>query len=104
MEQWAVRKMIAVLVVGSFILMTIACGSAKFEGTYTNATGLATLNLSSGGKASMTMMGETKSGTFTVDGNKVIVNLQGDKLEFTINEDGSLNGPGFIGAMKKSKS
>ena len=104
MKQSAVRKAIAILVAGSFILVTIACGGSKFEGTYTNTTGLVTLNLGSGGKVSMTMMGETKTGTYKVDGNRLTLDLQGDKLEFMINEDGSLNGPGFIGAMKKSKS
>ncbi len=98
------RQIITFMVLTSFILAVVACGGSKFEGTYTNTTGLVTLNLSSGGKVSMTMMGETKTGTYKVDGNRLTLDLQGDKLEFMINEDGSLNGPGFIGAMKKSRS
>ncbi|MGB7624629.1 MAG: hypothetical protein WBN92_19970 [Terriglobia bacterium] len=47
-------KAIVISAMVVFILATIACGSSKVEGTYTNATGLATLDLSSGGKASLT--------------------------------------------------
>lgn len=104
MKQLGVRKAIAILVVGSFILVTIACGGASIQGTYTNTTGLATLEISSGGKASFFMMGESKACTYQVVGNKLTLDCQGDKLEFTIHEDGSLTGRGFIGIMKKSKS
>lgn len=104
MKLLAARKAIAILIVGSFILVTIACAGSSIQGTYTNTTGLATLEISSGGKATFFMMGESKVCTYKVDGNKLTLDCQGDKLEFNIHEDGSLTGPGFIGIMKKSKS
>ena len=103
MNHLELHKWIAITAVVVFIFAATACGSSNIEGTYTNATGLATLDLSSGGKASFTMLGETKACTYTVDGKTVKLDCQGDKLDFPIHEDGSLGGPGFIGAMKKSK-
>ncbi len=103
MNQLGLHKVITLVAIVVFILAPIACGSSKVEGTYTNATGLATLDLSSGGKASLTLMGDTKSCTYQVDSKTVKVDCMGDKLDFPIHEDGSLAGPGFIGAMKKSK-
>lgn len=80
------------------------CGS-KMEGTYTNAGGMVTLDLKSGGKATFTMMGESLPCTYKVSGDKVNLDCtpKGEKVDFIIHDDGSLTGPSFIGAMKKSK-
>lgn len=79
------------------------CGS-KMEGTYTNAGGNVTLDLKSGGKAAFTMMGESLPCTYKVKDNKVMLDCtpKGEKVDFMIHDDGSLAGPGFVGAMKKS--
>jgi hypothetical protein len=79
------------------------CGS-KMEGTYTNAGGNVTLDLKSGGKAAFTMMGESVPCTYKVKDNKVMLDCtpKGEKVDFMVHDDGSLTGPGFIGAMKKS--
>jgi len=84
---------------------TIGSCAPKMEGTYTNANGMATLDLKSGGKAALTLMGETESCTYKVNGDKVMLDCspKGEKVDFTIHDDGSLTGPGFIGSMKKSK-
>ena len=81
------------------------CGS-KAEGTYTNTGGMVTLDLKSGGKATFTMMGESLPCTYKVNGNKVNLDCtpKGEKVDFMIHDDGSLTGPGFVGAMKKSTS
>jgi hypothetical protein len=79
------------------------CGS-KMEGTYTNTGGNVTLDLKSGGKAAFTMMGESVPCTYKVKDNKVMLDCtpKGEKVDFMVHDDGSLSGPGFIGAMKKS--
>jgi hypothetical protein len=79
-------------------------GGANIEGTYTNTGGMVTLDLKSGGKANFTMMGETLPCNYKVSGDKVMLDCtpKGEKVDFMIHDDGSLTGPGFIGAMKKS--
>ena len=86
-----------------FVIAVIGgCGS-KMEGTYSNGS-MVTLDLKSGGKAMFTMMGETIPCTYKVKDNKVQLDCtpKGEKVDFMIHDDGSLTGPGFIGAMKKS--
>lgn len=78
------------------------CG-AGVEGTYSNATGLAMVDLKSGGKATVTMLGQTTECTYKADSKQVEMNCGGDKSVFRINGDGSLTGPGFIGVLKKAK-
>ncbi len=84
-------------------LAVVACGS-KVTGTYSNATGLAMVELSSGGKATTTMMGQTSDCTYSVNGKQITLDCNGDKSDYRLNEDGSLTGPGFIGVLRKAKS
>ena len=51
------------------------------------------------------MMGESMPCTYKVKGDKLNLDCRpnGETMDFTIHDDGSLTGPGFIGAMKKSK-
>lgn len=85
-------------------LLLILCGCAdKMAGTYSNATGLAMLDLKSGGKATLTMLGQTASCTYTSDDSQVEVTCGGDKSIFRLNGDGSLTGPGFMGMLKKGR-
>jgi hypothetical protein len=91
----------------TFLVFGIAgCGS-KMEGTYSQGGGPGTiaLDLKSGGKATFTMMGEDYACTYKVNGDKLALDCspKGEKLNFTIHDDGSLTGPGFIGVLKKSK-
>jgi hypothetical protein len=90
------------VVVGGF---TIAAHGAKMEGTYTNTGGAVTMDLRSGGKANFTLMGENHACTYKVKGETLMLDCtpKGEKVDFTIHDDGSLSGPGFIGSMKKSK-
>ena len=94
-----------VLIGAAITAMTVigGCGS-KMEGTYTNSGGMVTLDLKSGGKAAFTMMGETIPCSYKVKDSKVMLDCtpKGEKVDFMIHDDGSLTGPGFIGAMKKS--
>jgi hypothetical protein len=51
------------------------------------------------------MMGESLPCTYKVSGDKVNLDCtpKGEKVDFMIHDDGSLTGPSFIGARKKSK-
>ena len=80
-----------------------ACGGG-LSGTYTNPTGLVTLDLRSGGKASLTMMGQNEECTYDVSGKNLTLTCGGDKTVWGIHDDGSLTGPGFVGTLAKRKS
>jgi len=79
-----------------------ACGN-KMQGTYSNATGLAMLDLKPGDKATLTMLGQTASCVYTSDDRQVELSCGADKTAFRVNSDGSLTGPGFMGVLKKGK-
>jgi hypothetical protein len=80
-----------------------ACG-AGIASTYTNTNGLVTLDLRSGGKASLTMMGQNEQCTYDVDGKNLTLTCGGDKTVWGIHDDGSLTGPGFVGTLARRKS
>ena len=84
-----------------------SCGSkSKLEGTYSQSGGgTVALDLKSGGKAQFTMMGESVACTYQVNGDKLMLDCtpKGEKVDFTIHDDGSLTGPSFIGVLTKGK-
>jgi hypothetical protein len=90
-----------VITFGTFFLG--GCG-AGLSGTYTNPTGLVTLDLRSGGKASLTMMGENEQCTYAADGKSLTLTCGGNKTVWGIHDDGSLTGPGIVGTLAKRKS
>lgn len=79
-----------------------ACGSGV-AGTYTSANGLVTLDLRSGGKASLTLMGGNEDCSYNVDGKKLNLTCNGEKTVWGFHDDGSLTGPGFVGSLSKKK-
>jgi hypothetical protein len=88
-----------------FIPVIGSCGS-NMEGTYTApAGGPIALDLKSGGKANFSLMGEDHPCTYKMKSAKLMLDCtpKGEKIDFTIHDDGSLSGPGFIGVLKKSK-
>src|SRR5262249_4208092 len=99
MDMTAFRRAISVsmatVLAGS---MFVGCGGGGVEGTYTDPGGGFMLELKSGGKASMTMMGNTQQCTYTVKDKQIPVVCGGDTMEFTVHDDGSLTGPpgGFV--------
>ena len=104
MKSWMV--LMAVLVLSLFIMIPTGCSAgSNMEGTYTSALGNVVLDLKSGGKAIFTLMGESMPCTYTVKGEKLVLDCtpQGEKVDFVIHGDGSISGPGFIGSMKKTK-
>jgi len=104
MNHMLVRKALLWSVVALTILAATAFRS-KFKGTYSNANGSIMLEVKSGGKASLTIMGETAECTYTAEGNQLTVDCKGEKTVFTRHDDESLTGPpgSLIGALKKSK-
>jgi hypothetical protein len=65
---------------------------------------LVTLDIQSGGKASLTVMGEIEPCTYVLEDKKLSLTCKGDTSVWGIHDDGSLSGPAFVGALTKSKS
>jgi hypothetical protein len=101
-----VHKIFLTAVLGCLCIVMIACGS-KLTGTYSAAGGAITLELQSGGKASLSFAGETAPCTYTTSGNTVTLTCQGQagNLALTVQSDGSLAGPpgSFIPPLQKTK-
>lgn len=95
--------------VGSFLLalsLIAGCGSDHgVQGTYSDPSGAWMLDLKSGGQATLTFYGDSRPCTYTVSGDQVAVTCKGEhaKLNFTVHQDGSLTGQGFMPALRKSK-
>jgi hypothetical protein len=91
-------------VVAFTILAAMRC-VPNVEGTYSDANGAFVLELRSGGKASFTMMGETKPCSYTVSGNQITLECEGEKMVLTKHDDDSLTGPpeGTMPALRKTK-
>ena len=96
-------RIVVVVVITCCAFILGACG-AGLSGTYTNPTGLVTLDLRSGGKASLTMMGENEQCTYDADGKNLTLTCSGNKTVWGIHDDGSLTGPGIVGMLAKRKS
>jgi hypothetical protein len=54
------------------------------------------------GKAYVTVLGTTKEGTYTVDGDKVSINVAGDATVFTRDAKGCLDGGPLAGRLCRS--
>lgn len=92
-------------VVAFAILAAMQCNGVV--GTYSDANGVFVLELKSGGKASFTAMGDTKSCSYAVSGNQITLECEGegDKLVLTKHDDDSLTGPpgGMMPALRRTK-
>ena len=102
MNKMFLKTMALATVAAGLAIGMAACGSG-IAGTYTNPTGLVTLDLRSGGKASLAMMGENEDCTYDVADKKLNLMCKGEKTAWGIHDDGSLTGPGFVGTLQKSK-
>jgi len=102
-QQSSIRTIFAAMLI-FFSVLTAACGAGGLEGTYSNMAGNVMLELRSGGKADLTISGETQHCTWKSDNSKVTVTCGGDSVDFGRHDDGSLTGPSFVGVLRKSKS
>ncbi len=99
------RTMLLVSTLAIVCITLNGCSSCNTGpvGKYQDANHIVTLQLDPGGKATISMGPLSTPATYTVDGNKITVDAQGDKTVFTVNADGSLEGPGMIGKLVKAK-
>jgi hypothetical protein len=83
------------------IILTFG-GCGGVQGTYADPTGGFVLQLQSGNKAVLSMMGQTGNCTYTGDGDKISVTCEGITNVYTKSGD-TLNPPpgSMIGALKK---
>jgi len=87
------------------LLAVSACSSgSKMAGTYSNANGSIVLDLKSGGVGSLTIAGESKPCTYTVDNAQIKLTCDSDETTFDVHDDGSLTGPpdSMVGTLTKS--
>jgi hypothetical protein len=87
------RRIFILAILLSVPLYVMGCGKSV-SGVYTDDSNSMSVNFQSGGKASVTVLGSTMDGTYTIDGKTLTVNMNGDNKVFTINDDGSIAGPG----------
>jgi hypothetical protein len=93
------------------LMLTLAClvtlaGCGGVQGTYADPTGSMTVELKSGGVATISLMGQISQCTYTSASNQVTVNCKDDsagKIVFTVQSDGTLTGPSgsFFPPLKK---
>jgi hypothetical protein len=90
--------MAAVVCVG---LLTLS-GCDDFEGTYTDSENIVKVEFKDGEKVYVSLgdLG-TKAGTYEIDGDRVVVKIDGDTTVLTRKDDGSLDGGMMFGTLKK---
>ena len=105
MKNLIIRRIIPI---AALALIIASCSSkSTMEGTYSQAgSGMEiVLDLMSGDKAIFSMSGEDFACTYKVNDDKLALDCspKGEKLDFTIHDDGTLIGPGLVGILKKQK-
>jgi hypothetical protein len=93
---------------GALLLFTIfgfGCGGGVAGNTYIDNGGVVQVEFKSGGKAYVSTGPVSHTCSYTESGKTVTLNCDGDKTVFTVDDDGSLNGPqgGFLGRLNKKK-
>src|SRR5437764_8347782 len=83
------------LLIAAFLSLTAACEkSTSVEGnTYEANGGAMKIEFQSGGKAVTSVGPMSSTCTYTQNGKTVSLTCESDKIEFTVNDDGSLAGP-----------
>ena len=88
------RRLLPVLWILLATVPIASCGGSGVTGVYHDQTGQITLELQSGGKAHISVMGEQHDLTYKVDGNKITLHdpadAEGDDVVATQNSDGTL--------------
>jgi hypothetical protein len=104
------NRMSLVVLLLAVVLLAAGCprgATNVWLGTYSNANGSITLDVKSGDKATITLMGDSKECPYTTQGEQTLtLNCPEDppgKIEFSRQSDGSLVGPGLVGRLTKSQ-
>ena len=108
MKNLITRRVALIAVLALITSVVVSCSSkSKMEGIYSQVgSGMGSvLDLKSSDKATFSMSGEDFACTYKVNGDKLALDCtpKGEKLDFTIHDDGSLTGPGLVGILKKGK-
>jgi hypothetical protein len=94
--------------IAAILCLTAACEkSTSVEGnTYEANGGAVKIEFQSGGKAVTTMGPMAAKCTYTQNGKTISLVCENDKIELTVNDDGSLAGPpsGFAARLTKKKT
>jgi len=87
------------------LIFLFGCGGGVSGNTYTDNGGVVQVEFKSGGKAYVSTGPVSHTCSYTENGKSVTLNCDGDKTVFTVDDDGSLNGPqgGFLGRLNKKK-
>jgi hypothetical protein len=91
------------------VCLSIACGAAAARGdttvagVYANPEGNASVEFMSGGKAHFSLHGVGGQCTYTQKDRQVLLTCEGERTEFTVEDDGALIGPpdSFLTRLKK---
>lgn len=86
-------------------ILCLGCGGGVAGNTYIDNGGVVQVEFKSGGKAYVSTGPVSHTCSYTESGKTVTLNCDGDKTVFTVDDDGSLNGPqgGFLGRLNKKK-
>ena len=88
------------------LAMLLAACSQGLSGTWNDGVGMVSYTFDSDGKVTVEMLGKTQQTRYTIDGNTLKVAVSGTEAEsvsFSINEDGSLQGPMGVRLHKQKK-
>jgi hypothetical protein len=89
----------------AFVFILTGCGGSVSGNTYTGNGGVVQVEFKSGGKAYVSTGPVSTPCTYTESGKTVTLICEGDKTQFTVDDDGALLGPsgGFLGRLTKKK-
>jgi hypothetical protein len=85
---------------------TVGCGGAKTEGhIYSGNGGIVKIEFKSGGKAFVSTGPVSTPCTYSESGKTLTLICEGEKTDFTIDDDGALIGPpgGMLARLTKEK-
>ena len=83
-------------------LILSACGQ-KLDGTYTDEMGITEYNFKSSDKVYVKVMGTETELDYAIEDDKVKITGPQGNMVFTLNEDGSLQGPMGMKLSKKAE-
>lgn len=89
------------LLIAACLILT-ACGQ-KLDGTYTDEMGITEYNFKSGDKVYVKVMGTETELDYSIEDDKVKITGPQGNMVFTLNEDGSLQGPMGMKLSKKAE-
>lgn len=83
------------LLIVALVTLLAACNQG-LSGTWGDGMGMVSYTFASDGKVTVEMLGKTQQTSYTRDGDTLKVAVPGsaaESVDFTVNEDGSLQGP-----------